>query len=457
MQLQKKIGLIEGIALVTGGVIGMGIYVMIASVAEKSGSSIWLSITLALLISLAGVVPLMQISSALPVAGGGYFYCSRLLHPLVGTLVSYWAVLGGAASTCVVSVGLSDYLLSIFNLNVSSLLLAGFIIVAFYILYLFGLKLVAWLQIIMSAQLVIALLIYIAGVGMQAKPVIGLSMPHGVGGLIMAVILSFNICLGFQIITEMGEEMRDARKNIPLSLLLGGLTVLVIYVGIGVTYLGAVGERVTEFSDSEIVKAPLIESARNFLPPWVIIFLGVGAVSAALTSLNAAAITLPRELYAQARDGIIPRFFEKINPATNNPVRAVTFFFMIVALLLVTGAFIETKNIIDFYGYTAACGVMMLTIFVSIASLRIKKVFPKQYESAYFRVSTPWLMVFVLISVASSLGLVALLFLESKVIFFIYLTFTIFIGIYYFLRKKWMDEKKLPMGNAFQIANSDSV
>ncbi|HXH20211.1 MAG TPA: APC family permease [Chitinophagales bacterium] len=435
MQLQRKIGLPEGIALVTGGVIGMGIYVMIASIAEKSGPAVWLSIAAALLISVAGVVPLMQISSAVPVAGGGYFYCSRLLHPLAGTLVSYWAVLGGAASTCVVSVGLSDYLISVFNLSFSSLLLAGLIVIAFYILYQFGLKLVAWLQIIMSAQLVAALLIYVAGVGIQTKPAIGLSMPHGAGGFMMAVILSFNVCLGFQIITEMGEEMRDARKNIPLSLLLGGLAVLVIYVGIGVTYLGAAGERLAEYSDNKIVRAPLIASAKSFLPPWMIVFLGIGAVSAALTSLNAAAITIPRELYAQARDGILPRFFEKINPATNNPARAVTFFFLIVALLLLAGRFIEMKNIIDFYGYLAACGVMLLTIFVSIASLRLKKVFPKEYESAYFRVSAPWLIFFVVISVLSSLGLVMLLFLESKRIFLIYLFYTLVICIYYFFRR----------------------
>jgi len=437
MQLKNKIGLPEGIALVTGGVIGMGIYVMIASIAEKSGSAVWLSISAALLVSLAGVVPLIQISSALPVAGGGYYYCSRLLHPLAGTLVSYWAVLGGASSTCVVSVGLSDYLISVFNLRMSSLPLAALIVTAFYVLYQFGLKLMTWLQIIMSAQLVAALLIYVAGVGMQAKPVIGLSLPHGAGGFVMAVILSFNVCIGFQIITEMGEEMRDARRNIPLSLLLGGLAVLVIYVGIGVTYLGTVGERTAEFSDNNIVRAPLIESAKSFLPPWMIVFLGIGAVSAALTSLNAAAITLPRELYAQARDGILPRFFEKIHPATNNPNRAVTLFFLIVALLLLAGRYIKMKNIIDFYGYLAACGVMLLTIFVSIASLRLKKVFPKEYDSAYFRVSTPWLFFFAAISVLSSLGLVLLLFLESKVIFFIYLLFTTVICIYYCFRKNY--------------------
>lgn len=451
MSLRRKIGLIEGIALVTGGVIGMGIYVMIASIAEKSGPAVWLAITLALTVSIAGVVPLMQISSAVPVAGGGFFYCSRLLNPLTGTLVSYWAILGGASSTCVVSVGLGNYIIALSGIALSPLVLAGIIITVFFILYHFGLKLVTWLQIIMSAQLLSALLIYVAGVGIRSSPVIGLSLPHGAGGLIIAVVLSFNVCIGFQIITEMGEEMRNAARNIPLSLLIGGAAVLIIYVGIGITYLGVVGDRLTAFSDNNIVRAPLVESARGILPQWAVVFMGIGAISAALTSLNAAAITLPREIYAQSRDGIIPACFQKLHPATNTPMRAVTFFFVVVALLLAGGTFIETKNIIDFYGYMAACGVMMLTVFVSLASLRLKKIFPERYARAYFRVAPPWLNFFVAVSIVSSSGLIVLLFMESSLIMLIYIGFTGMITLYYFVRKKWMKKQHRPMGNIYII------
>ncbi len=449
MQLQKKIGLIEGIALVTGGVIGMGIYVMIASITVKAGAAVWAAISLALMISLAGVVPLMQISSALPIAGGGYFYCSRLLHPFAGTLVSYWAILGGASSTCVVAVGLGSYLKPFMPFEASPHLTAGILVIGFYILYLFGLKLVTWLQIVMSAQLILALIFYVWGITSQTPVTVGFDLPNGAGGLIMAVILAFNVCIGFQIITEMGEEMRDARRNIPLSLLLGGISVLVIYLGVGLAYLAAVGDRAEAFSK---MNAPLVESARIFLPAWMLTFIGIGAVSAGLTSFNAAAITLPRELYAQARDGIIPRFFEKLNPVSNSPTRAVTLFFFVVAILLVAGSqlFSEVNKSIDFYGFTAACGVMMLTVFVSIASLRLPKIFPEQYQNAYFKVSKGWLRFFVTASILSSIGLVLLLFMESTLIFYIYAGYTFVVSAYYLLRQQWMRKKGLPMGEVFQ-------
>ena len=99
----------------------------------------------------------------------------------------------------------------------------------------------------------------------------------------------------------------------------------------------------------------------------------------------------------------------------------------------------------------AACGVMMLTVFVSIASLRLKKIFPEQYAGAYFRVSPKWLIFFATISIISSMGLVALLFMESKTIMYIYAGFSLLIIAYYFLRKNWMQHKNIPMGNIFKL------
>ena len=132
-------------------------------------------------------------------------------------------------------------------------------------------------------------------------------------------------------------------------------------------------------------------------------------------------------------------------------LESVAFFFVFVALLLISGSFVEAKNIIDFYGYMAACGVMMLTVFVSLASLRLKKVFPKEYKNAYFRLPTLWLTFFAIISIVTSLGLVTLLFFESKRIMMIYLTFTLLVTSYYFIRKRWMQKRNLPMGNIFKL------
>lgn len=68
-RFERPIGLLGGIALVIGGVIGMGIYVLIAQVAAQVGTTLWLAFSVAILISSTGIVPLIQLSSALPRTG----------------------------------------------------------------------------------------------------------------------------------------------------------------------------------------------------------------------------------------------------------------------------------------------------------------------------------------------------------------------------------------------------
>jgi amino acid transporter len=109
VKLDRPIGLFGGIALVIGGVIGMGIYALIAAVGAQAGSTLWMAFLIAMIVSAIGVAPLIQIASALPRAGGGYLYTSRLLNPLMGTIVSNLAVLGGASSTAMVALGLAGY------------------------------------------------------------------------------------------------------------------------------------------------------------------------------------------------------------------------------------------------------------------------------------------------------------------------------------------------------------
>jgi amino acid transporter len=66
VDLARPVGLLGGIALVIGGVIGMGIYALIAAVAAQAGSALWLAFLLAVIVSAIGVAPLIQIASALP-------------------------------------------------------------------------------------------------------------------------------------------------------------------------------------------------------------------------------------------------------------------------------------------------------------------------------------------------------------------------------------------------------
>jgi len=445
VKLGRSMGLTGGIALVVGGIIGMGIYALIAGIGARSGSALWLAFTLGIIISVIGVIPLIQIASTIPRAGAGYLFTSRLTNPFWGSLASYWAVVGGACSICFVSIGLSGYVAAYLppwgidkqlEIGILSLIIPAI----FFLLYLFRLRLANWLQIIMVVQLILALGLYaIAGSFQPQHPLqFSVNLPQGTGGLIMAMILCYSTCMGFQVIAEMGEEIKSPRKNIPLSLVIGGLIVLGIYILVGTVFISSVPYN---FDAIKAMKAPLMDTAAQFLSPGLVAFVSLGALTAALTSLNAGAIALPRELLAQARDELIPAGIGKVSRRTLTPIRAVGIFFLLVLVLLLL-QFVGFD--IDFYAVMAAVGILLMTVVVAIAAVRLPNKYPEQYKVAYFKISKPWLIVIAVVAVVTSLAFVALALLDYKntgMVVGIFGGLTLLIIIYYFVRVSWLKKK----------------
>lgn len=450
MKLEKKIGLVGAVGLVTGGVIGMGAYVLVPGISANAGEGAWLAIMIALIVSLIGVLPLIQIASALPVAGAGYLYASRLIHPLAGTLVSGWALIGGTSSLCLVSLGLAQYFLEYVPVALNPFMVAILFVASFYLLYQFGLKLLAALQIAMAIQMLISLIAY-AVIMLNANDYeIVAGAPSE--GFIIAVILAFNVCFGFQIIIEMGEEIRNPKRNIPLALIIGAGVIMLIYLAILSGYLSEVGV------EGAKLKPKLIETAQPYFNAFMNTFFITGVFFAGITSYNAGAIALPREIFSMARDKTLPSFLAKINPANGNPGNAVNLFFIIVLLMLLGGYLLhengiiapffgtELDSLIEFYGFMTILGIMMLTIFISISAFRLPKLYTEQYQQAYIKFPIWLLRIFITVSILSSAALIIIMSAEKVIIPIIYVCLTIVIVVMYFFRKKQLQKQSIAIG-----------
>lgn len=449
MKLQNKIGLLGGVGLVVGGVIGMGAYVLIPAIANKAGSAGWLAIAVAIAISLISVLPVIQISSALPVAGGGYMYASRLISPLAGTLTSFWGLIGGACSISLISIGLAEYFIPYLPFHMSPHMAAAALIVAFYAFYFLGLRLLTALQIILTLQMLVALAAYSMPVLWVRWTEVNIGFPTS-SNFLMAVILAMNIALGFQIIIEMGEEITEPEKNIPLSLAIGAATIFVIYILILLAYT----------SSGFAATTPLMQTAAPYLPQPVIQFVAFGMISSALTSYNGAAITLPREIFAMSRDKTLPDFLSRLNK-NGNPMNATTAFFVLVLIILCIGQVMDSaglieplfgKDVIEFYGFMTIMGIMLLTILVSIAAWRLPAKFPAEYNTAYIRFPKFWLNVCIVISLVSSVGLIVII-CTKWIIPAIFVVFTGAIVAYYFWRKKHLHKQGIEIGTVYNGMN----
>lgn len=426
-QLERTIGLSGGVALVVGGVVGAGIFVLIASIGAQAGSAIWLAFTVAILVSLIGVIPVIQLAGALPRAGAGYLFASRLFSPFLGTMTSFWIILGGGASTCVVALTLAMYAGQFLPTALPNRLVAIVLVLAFYAVYQFGLRLVMWLQILMAVQFVSALGIYAVVGAVHVDLDVSVLPPQGIAVFLMAVLLCYSTCLGFQVVAEMGEEIRNARRNIPLALVIGGGIVAGLFILIGTVFVSSIPYDPAVYSQ---LKAPLRDSAARFLPPVLVSYLGIGATTAGLTSLNAAAIALPREIFAQARDGILPGALGRVHPRTHTPQNAVTAYFVFVVVFLAAG--FDT----DFYGFAAAIGILVMSSVLCVASFRLPKRFPERVDRAYIRFPR-WLLIgCTVMTVIVSLGFSAVVARERPTVLGLYAGWTVLVIVYYKLRSR---------------------
>jgi APA family basic amino acid/polyamine antiporter len=444
VKLGRALGLGGGIAMVVGSIIGMGIFALLAPIAANSGNAMWLAFIIAIILSAIGAIPIIQAASAVPRAGVGYLLTSRLTSPVWGSITSLWAVVGGACTTCFICIGFAGNIAAYWTWGIDKALeikiMSLIIPVVFMLLYLFKLQLANWLQIVMVLLKLLALGVFAAvGIFMVTNPIqLSFEGPRGLTGMVMAVILCYSTCMGFQVIAEMGEEIKNPKRNIPLSMIIGGLIVLAVYILVGSVFMSAIPY---DYDAMMKMKSPVIDAANTFLSPGWVAFIGFGALFAAVTALNAGAIALPRELLSQARDDLLPAGVGKVSGRTLTPLRAVGLYFLLVMLLLCL-QFVGMD--IDFYGVMAAVGILLMTIIGAFAVINLPKRYPAEYNRAFIRIPRPWLIVLAILTFLTSAPFIIAVMVDYKntaLTAGLLIGLTVLFVLYYYLRVKFLKKQ----------------
>jgi APA family basic amino acid/polyamine antiporter len=431
-ELKRTVSLAGAIAITVGSVIGMSIFVLINTMASLTGPSLPIAFFLALIPALLNAVTVSQLGSSIPRAGGGYVFTSRILGPFWGFATSWFICLAIVGALCTVGIGLAQYVNLYLTPPVDVTIIAILLVAAFVIINAVGLLFAETIQIIMVVQMIIAMLIF-AVWGFVAGPrteTVGVPfLAGGVGGLAMASVLCYYSYVGFAVIAEVGEEMNNPKRNIPLSIGISAIIIFIAYALVATTFNRLIGY------DKEMLaglSAPVAYAAGLFLPVWAVHFLNLGALGAGLTSINAGVIAMPRELFAQGRDGIIPSAFKYVTKKAKTPLWAVLSVFPPVLVLLL---FRQTA---DFYGFLAVGALLLTNITIALACIRLPKRFPDLYNKATFRIGRGWLTFISWAAIVTSGIFLAFIVLQFGILPLILLGWAIVVCLYYVLRKRAM-------------------
>ena len=372
--LSGRVGLFGVLALVVGNAISVPIYVLSGPLAGAEGLGAGPAVILAAALAAipAGFVVLYNalLGSAMPVAGGLYVYISRLTAPFWGFLVPWTLPLVIWASLLVTATGFAEYARFFVDLPVTVLIYL--LLVAVLVVNVLGLRLVAGMQVLFVAALVGSLLTFVVPGVAAIDPANYTPFLPDPGALGLAAVALFYPFLGFGLLVELGEEIEDPSRTIPLALFLGVGVVALFYVALVAVLVGVVPW--TELGHANDVGT----AAARFLPPWAAGVVVAGALFAVVTTVNTSLLVASRTVMRAGRDGVFPRMLAYVDPRFDTPV---------VALLVLGVPPLFLVPIADeLVGLAAFIGLASLTayFFSAVGLWNLPREFPEHYDRAAF-------------------------------------------------------------------------
>jgi APA family basic amino acid/polyamine antiporter len=345
-ELPRKLTLFDGAALLVGAVIGSGIFVVPSIIAQRvpePGLVIGIWIFSGLLV-LCGALTLAELGAMLPQSGGLYVYMREAYGP-------FWAFLYGWTIMLVVIPGSLAALTAAFFLY-----LRQFVAVPLWSEKAFGIVLLLGLAFIntrgakrgagvqnLFTVLKVAGLVGLVGLALiTGRGALSHFSPvwpeHASSGMLSAVGLAMISTLfaydGWQFVSLVAGEITDPRRNVVRSIVLGVISVILVYVSANLAYIYVLGQ-------PGIAASPRVaaDAMAVMVGPTGGRVMTVAILCSIFGAISANILAGPRVFFAMARDGRLLPALAAIHPTYGTPANAIWTVAAWAGVLTLTGGF----------------------------------------------------------------------------------------------------------------------
>jgi APA family basic amino acid/polyamine antiporter len=366
----RRLGTFDATMVVVGGIIGAGIFLNPAIVAQRVGTAgaVLAAWALGGLIALLGALCFAELGTRLPKAGGGYVYLRDAFGPLPAFLYGWTQLLvintGGIAA---VAVTFASYTVDVAALGegwikplaVGAIVLLSGINAA-------GVRFGSLVQNAFTVLKLAALTLLIgAGVWLWTRsggvpvsdappPVMEGSFVLAMGTALVAVLFAYG---GWQHANNIAEEIRDPLRRLPRALGVGVGIVVVVYVCANAAYLSALGPEGLAGST-----APAADALRAAAGRWGGVAIALGVACSTFGILNVFIMAAPRIYQAMAADGAFFPSVAKIDPRTRTPTVGIWIQAVWAVVLALSGSYAQLLDWVVF-GDWIFFGLIVATLF----------------------------------------------------------------------------------------------
>ncbi|MFF3850326.1 amino acid permease [Streptomyces sp. NPDC002328] len=377
--LRRTMGLFQLVCFGLGAIVGTGIFVGLSDSVSQAGPAVVVSFVLAAITCVFTAFAFAELAGAIPVSGSSYSFAYASLGERTAFLVGWCLLLEYGVSVSAVAVGWSQYvdelLDSLIGLRLPAALSAGpgdggvvnlpavLVIAMAAVLLVRGVRESARATAAM-AVLKIAILVAFCAIGFSAFRDGNLTpfTPAGLGGIGAGTTAAFFSYIGFDAITTAGEEARNPRRDVPVAILVCMGLVTLLYCAVALAAIGALGA--DEVGGRPAALSHVVDQVTGSSVGGGII--AFGAVVAIASVVLAVMYGQTRILMSMARDGLVPRVFEKVSPRTATPVAGTLIVAIVFAL---PAAFASLDAVMNL----CTIGTLAIMAVVNVAVIALRR------------------------------------------------------------------------------------
>ncbi len=378
--LKKELTLLDVFCVATGAMISSGLFILPGLAFAKAGPAIILSYIIAGTFCIPSLLSMGELTTAMPKAGGDYFYIMRGFGPLLGTVAGFSTWLSLSLKGAFALIGMGAYLSIITDipLNIIALLCCLF----FILLNLIGIKEAGRFQVFLVLGLLGILLVYIVWGSKTVNP-LNLSpfFSEGLGSVLATASFVFISYGGLTKVAALAEETRNPGRNLPLGMILSLIVTSILYALVIFITIGVLNPEHLKGS-----LTPISDGAGIFGGNILKIVISIGAFLAFISTANSGIMTASRYPLGMSRDKLLSTAFQKISSKFKTPYIAILFTGSFIAFAIL---FLRLELLVKI----ASSILILLYIFANLTLILFRESKILSYRPKFYSPFYPYLQI----------------------------------------------------------------
>lgn len=387
--LQKHFSIITVFAFSVAGMLASGLFLLPGMVFHKVGNASVLVYLTAGILILPTLFSKAELATAMPRAGGAYYFIDRSMGSMMGTVAGIGTWLSLIFKSSFDLIGIGAYLLLFITLPIKPVAVG--LCIGFGLLAITGSKNAGRVQEILVGLLLLALMYFIImGILSLDLSTVHITAPPNSGIFMEAVGLVYVSFASLTKVVSVAEEVTDLETNIPWGMFASiGITIVLYLVGILLI------DSLVPAETIDGTLTPVADVAAAILGTPGVVLISIAAVLAFAGSANAGLTAASRYPLALSRDKLAPESMKKIG-RFGTPVNAI----IITTLLMILFVLVLSPE-----GVAKLASAFLLIIFgfLNLAVIVMRESGLHSYDPGFRSPLYPWMQI---IGIVTSLVLI---------------------------------------------------